>query len=118
MFIFGLIGLHANFSFRESFLFGSLISATDPVCVLTAFKNFNVDANFYQIIFGESILNDAVAIVFYDTVGNFKLGENVGLSILISTFEFIGILIASFLLGYFIGYLTAFVSFFIHLLVG
>jgi len=76
---------------------------------LSAFKTFTVDPNFYQIIFGESILNDAVSILFYDTVGNFRQNEQVGLSILYSIFEFILMFFGSFLLGYVIGFLTAFV---------
>lgn len=54
-----------NFTWKESFAFGSLISATDPVSVLATFKEMNADADLYAIIFGESIFNDAVAIVMY-----------------------------------------------------
>jgi len=53
------------FSFRESFAFSSLISATDPVSVLAIFKEMNADINLYSFIFGESIFNDAIAIVMY-----------------------------------------------------
>ncbi len=43
--------------------FGSLISATDPVCTLALFQTMNVDQDLYAIVFGESVLNDAVSIV-------------------------------------------------------
>ena len=50
-----------NFFF--SFVFGSLISAVDPVATLAIFHALNVDPLLNMLVFGESILNDAVAIV-------------------------------------------------------
>ena len=50
-------------TFVESFAFGSLISAVDPVATLAIFHALNVDEVLYMLVFGESILNDAVAIV-------------------------------------------------------
>lgn len=66
--LFGQAHMSAEFSWKESFAFGSLISATDPVSVLAIFKEMNADKNLFAIIFGESIFNDAVAIVMYQTV--------------------------------------------------
>ena len=60
-----------DFSLKESFAFGSLISATDPVSVLAIFKELDADSNLYAIVFGESIFNDAIGIVMYETVKNF-----------------------------------------------
>jgi len=37
----------------------------EKVSVLGIFKEMNADRNLYSIIFGESILNDAIAIVLY-----------------------------------------------------
>lgn len=59
---------------KESWLFGSLISATDPVAVLAIFKQMDADENLYSIVFGESIFNDAISIVMYNTV--LKLGQD------------------------------------------
>lgn len=56
------------FTIKESFAFGSLISATDPVSVLAIFKEMDADPNLYAIVFGESIFNDAIGIVMYETV--------------------------------------------------
>ena len=64
------------FSLRESFAFGSLISATDPVSVLAIFKELNADPNLYAIVFGESIFNDAIGIVMYETVAGLGKDEN------------------------------------------
>ena len=60
--------VHPAFTLKESFAFGSLISATDPVSVLSIFKEMDADPNLYAIVFGESIFNDAIGIVMYDTV--------------------------------------------------
>ena len=51
-----------KFTVVESFAFGSLISAVDPVATLAIFHSLNVDTVLYMLVFGESILNDAVAI--------------------------------------------------------
>lgn len=45
-------------------MFGSIISSTDPVTVLSLLPS-NVDRRLYMLIFGESALNDAVAIILY-----------------------------------------------------
>jgi sodium/hydrogen exchanger 3 len=55
----------------ECFLFGSLISATDPVAVLAFFSSLRVDGDLYAVLLGESILNDAAAIVLFETVAKF-----------------------------------------------
>mmetsp|Transcript_61450 Transcript_61450/g.102275 ORF Transcript_61450/g.102275 Transcript_61450/m.102275 type:complete len:566 (-) Transcript_61450:143-1840(-) len=47
----------------EPFIFGALVSATDPVATLSIMQSTNADPTLYHIIFGESVLNDAVAIV-------------------------------------------------------
>ena len=46
-------------------MFGSLISAVDPVATLAAFASVGVDPRVYSLIYGESILNDAVAIAAF-----------------------------------------------------
>ena len=55
--------LASKFSFLDSLRFGALISATDPVTILAIFTDLNVDVNLYAMVFGESVLNDAVSIV-------------------------------------------------------
>ncbi|KAJ7412957.1 sodium/hydrogen exchanger 9 [Willisornis vidua] len=52
-----------EFHFTDCLFFGSLMSATDPVTVLAIFHNLRVDTDLYTLLFGESVLNDAVAIV-------------------------------------------------------
>jgi sodium/hydrogen exchanger-like protein 6/7 len=52
----------------ECLTFGSTLSATDPVTILAIFQQYKVDPKLYTIIFGESLLNDAVSIVMYEYV--------------------------------------------------
>ncbi|CAM6040489.1 unnamed protein product [Sphagnum compactum] len=56
----GLFFLMYRLPFQESVMFGALISATDPVSVLAIFQELGTDVNLYALVFGESVLNDAV----------------------------------------------------------
>ena len=53
--------------FSHCLQFGAMISATDPVTVLSIFKDLKVEPNLDALLFGESVINDAVAIVLSDT---------------------------------------------------
>merc|ERR1712240_571595 len=72
-------------SLLHSFLFGALISAVDPVAVLTTFEEVQVNEVLYMLVFGESVLNDAASVVLYRTFENLPEdnidGEQVGLAI-------------------------------------
>ena len=48
----------------ECLLFGAVISATDPVATLAMLGSKEVNAHplLYSLVFGESVLNDAVAV--------------------------------------------------------
>lgn len=62
----------------EALLFGALISAVDPVATLSIMGNADLrcDPLLYSLVFGESVLNDAIAIslfkvfaIYYDPAG-------------------------------------------------
>lgn len=55
--------LKSSFTFLDTLYFGALISSTDPLTTIAIFNDLHVDVNLYALVFGESVLNDAVAIV-------------------------------------------------------
>jgi len=95
----GQMGLAVEFGFLESLVFGALISATDPVTVLAVFSKLNADMDLFSFVFGESVLNDAVAIVMYVALGGFKTEPFSALACLFAVGQFIEIFCVSFLIG-------------------
>ncbi|XP_017046205.1 sodium/hydrogen exchanger 8 [Drosophila ficusphila] len=63
IYLLGLAEVAFRLSFSESFAFGSLISAVDPVATVAIFHALDVDPILNMLVFGESILNDAISIV-------------------------------------------------------
>jgi sodium/hydrogen exchanger 8 len=68
----GQMGLCYPLGGLAALLFGSLISATDPVTVLAVFQALGVKVDLFSMVFGESVLNDAVAIVLSRTLLGFN----------------------------------------------
>ena len=52
-----------EFEMLHCFVFAALISAVDPVAVLATFVEIHVNDMLYIVVFGESLLNDAVSVV-------------------------------------------------------
>ena len=48
-----------------AFMFGTIVSATDPVGVIAIFRRMNVPLDLVTLVEGESIANDGVAIALY-----------------------------------------------------
>ena len=58
-------------SLTECWIFGALISAIDPVSTLSIFESSHVEEELFNLVFGESILNDATAIVLFSSANRF-----------------------------------------------
>ncbi|KAL3419397.1 sodium hydrogen exchanger [Phlyctema vagabunda] len=100
-----------NMSFVDAISVGATLSATDPVTILAIFNTYKVDPKLYTIIFGESILNDAIAIVLFETAQRYKEGGTAGTLGVLSLIEGIGIFLVVFfgslLIGVAVGIGTA-----------
>ena len=73
LYAFVKMGLSGGFepTFAELLTFGALISSTDPVSTLSVFQVKRVDPRLFYLCFGESVLNDALAIVLFYSFGKF-----------------------------------------------
>ncbi|KAI9003480.1 Sodium/hydrogen exchanger family-domain-containing protein [Hyaloraphidium curvatum] len=81
-------------------VFGSLISSTDPVTVLALLPE-NLDKKLYMVIFGESALNDAVAVILYRFFSSLATGSGAltPLSFFYSAVQSAGVFFGSALAG-------------------
>ncbi|XP_037709194.1 sodium/hydrogen exchanger 3 isoform X13 [Drosophila subpulchrella] len=68
----GIYGETETPGLMDVFLFASLISAVDPVAVLAVFEEIHVNEILYIVVFGESLLNDAVTVVMYHMMESYN----------------------------------------------
>jgi len=62
----------------EAFVYAALISAVDPVATLSVFKKVGAPEQLFNVVFGESVLNDAVAIVLFQIFDGMRPEHNGG----------------------------------------
>jgi monovalent cation:H+ antiporter, CPA1 family len=60
--------LHLNIPLIYCFMFGALISPTDPIAVSAILKNSKIPPKLETIISGESLFNDAVGLILFVTL--------------------------------------------------
>ncbi|XP_072477832.1 sodium/hydrogen exchanger 2 isoform X2 [Notamacropus eugenii] len=117
--LFGICQIEAfgltDITLLQSLLFGSLISAVDPVAVLAVFENIHVNEQLYILVFGESLLNDAVTVVLYNLFKSFcqmKTIETIDVFAGIANFFVVGI--GGIVIGILLGFIAAFTTRFTH----
>ncbi|XP_046381605.1 sodium/hydrogen exchanger 9-like isoform X6 [Haliotis rufescens] len=114
--MFGLTRLmsYTEFTLNDCFFFGAIISATDPVTVLALFHDLHVDVDLYAIVFGESVFNDAVAIVLsgsVETYGQLSGGKKFNAEAFFKALgNFLGIFGGAFAIGSLMGCATALIT--------
>ncbi|XP_008165173.2 sodium/hydrogen exchanger 2 [Chrysemys picta bellii] len=109
--IFGL----TDITLLQSLLFGSLISAVDPVAVLAVFENIHVNEQLYILVFGESLLNDAITVVLYNLFKTFcQMPTIETIDVFAGIAKFVVVGIGGVLIGIFLGFVAAFTTRFTH----
>ncbi|NND82826.1 MAG: cyclic nucleotide-binding domain-containing protein [Gammaproteobacteria bacterium] len=83
-------------------LLGAIVSATDPVAVVAIFKDLGAPQRLAILVEGESLFNDATAIVVFTILSAMILGQS-DPTLLSGLFSFAKVFFG----GIFIGYLTA-----------
>jgi Na+:H+ antiporter len=86
-------------------LFGSIISATDPISVIAIFKNLKVDKRLSLIMEGESLLNDGTAVVLFGILSEGVIAEK--LSVLKGGEQYFLAVTGGALLGAVLGYMVS-----------
>ncbi len=85
-------------------LFGALISATDPVAVVSLFKELGAPQRLTVLVEGESLFNDATAIVIFHILLGLALSGNVHWSnAIFAVFEFLWVFFGGIMIGLLIG---------------
>ncbi|XP_068188709.1 Na(+)/H(+) exchanger beta-like [Antennarius striatus] len=92
-------------------LFGSIISAVDPVAVLAVFEEIHINELLHTLVFGESLLNDAVTVVLYHLFEEFShAGTVTVVDALLGVVCFFVVSLGGIMVGAIYGILGAFTS--------
>ncbi|XP_036069953.1 sodium/hydrogen exchanger 2 [Oryzias melastigma] len=100
-----------DISLLHCLLFSSLIAAVDPVAVLSVFQEMQVNDQLHILVFGESLLNDAVTVVLYKLFESFlRLPSVSGLDVLLGMCRVVVVGLGGLFLGLFFGLVAALTS--------
>ena len=104
----GVIGVGVSFfttlPFIGALVFGALISATDPVAVIALFNEIGAPKRLTTLIDGESIFNDATAIVLFTIVMTTAVHPgSASINLLRASWNFTEVLLGGVIVGAIIG---------------
>ncbi|KAM5317474.1 sodium/hydrogen exchanger 4 isoform 2-T2 [Glossophaga mutica] len=104
----------SDINLLQNLLFGSLISAVDPVAVLAVFEEARVNEALYMMIFGEALLNDGISVVLYNILIAFtkmhKFENIETVDILAGCARFIIVGVGGVFFGIIFGFISAFIT--------
>ncbi|XP_019901296.1 sodium/hydrogen exchanger 2 isoform X3 [Esox lucius] len=104
-------GSLGDVSLLHCLLFSSLIAAVDPVAVLSVFQEIHVNEQLHILVFGESLLNDAVTVVLYKLFESFlRLPVVTGVDVLLGGCRVLGVGLGGLGVGLFFGLVAALTS--------
>ena len=97
-----------DFNIIYALIFGALISATDPVAVISLFKELGAPHRLTILVEGESLLNDATAIVLFNILLGIYFWEQFGVfDFYVAVAEFFKVFFGGLVIGIIIGVLTS-----------
>ncbi|XP_063734985.1 Na(+)/H(+) exchanger beta isoform X1 [Eleginops maclovinus] len=100
-----------NIELLPCLLFGSIISAVDPVAVLAVFEEIHINELLHILVFGESLLNDAVTVVLYHLFEEYSgAGKVTVMDGFLGIISFLVVALGGILVGAIYGILAAFTS--------
>ncbi|CAM9417188.1 unnamed protein product [Lampetra fluviatilis] len=96
-------------------MFGSVISAVDPISVIAVFEQIQVNDQLQTLVFGESLLNDAVTVALYQLFLEMcDMQKVLGIDVAVAILRVVLCGLGGIVVGLFYGFLAAFASRFTH----
>ena len=97
-----------DFNIIYALIFGALISATDPVAVISLFKELGAPHRLTVLVEGESLLNDATAIVLFNILLGISIWGQFGVfDFYVAVAEFLKVFFGGLGVGIIIGIVTS-----------
>ncbi|KAJ8310371.1 hypothetical protein KUTeg_012236 [Tegillarca granosa] len=100
-----------DLNFIQCLVFSAVIVAVDPVAVLAIFQEIGVNNVLYFLVFGESLLNDAVTVVLYNMMIEFNKMPQIPVEqIFLGIAAFFVVSLGGLTIGVLFGILTAIIT--------
>ena len=107
LFVAALTHYTAGLRWETAFLFGAIVSATDPVSVLAIFRQLGAPKRLSVILEGESLFNDGTALVLFRIVLGVVVAGALG-DVVQTVWQFFFVVAGGFALGALIGFGVSF----------
>lgn len=112
LYLFSYLGLMGSLVLDTTncLIFSSLISAVDPVAVLAIFDEIGVNMGLYFLVFGDSLFNDGVTVVLYNTMVSLSSQQSINATQYVLAFlSFFTVVLGGLFIGVLIGALNSYI---------